>query len=138
MTGKELYYARKKARFCVRCGALLDDDDGVRCKSCVAKQKERDCERTVKRKESRICRDCGRPLEEDNKGSRCKKCKAKINRRGRLQRKERIQAGLCTQCGKRSPREGNVVCEKCHEASVRYDKARKQRLAEAKAKEDKQ
>ena len=134
MTGKELYYARKKARICVRCGKPLDTDNGVCCKSCVAKWEKR----CAGRKESRICTGCGRPLEEDNKGVKCKKCKAKENGRGRLQRKERIQAGLCTRCGKRSPMEGNVVCEKCHEANVRYDKARKQRLAETKAKEDKQ
>lgn len=137
MTERELYYARKAARLCVRCGAMLDADDGACCKSCTANERKRRAER----KENRICTRCGQLLEEGDKHLDCEKCRAKINRgerrRKRKQREERIQTGVCTKCGKKPPMEGNAVCEKCREVNARRYKAWKQHLAEAKAKEEK-
>ena len=134
---QDLYAKRREERLCLWCGKPLDRE-GVLCRACADKDKERSkankeyylqigiCPLCRKRKVDvgyKSCLACREKISLKNKENRQDPEKrAQILERAKEKRQKRIDSGLCTICGKNKPENGYRTCEACRKKHRRYRK----------------
>lgn len=134
-----LYYKRKNAGLCVKCGKTVTDGKTC-CLECRMRRNEEARQDRIFYRKQGLCTYCGKNRVFKNERL-CPECRAKAanwqaqrkktdkerdrhNARRRKHYWERSAQGICTACGKRKAAQGKKMCEICTAKRAEYQKMR--------------